>query len=176
MRIRALAVIGILAACGSGSGYPMPAEPPTTWAHVPVAIHDAGWVTVLFLELEPGHRIELVDAEPIGVADGATTTFFVSPPVVDPDGDIVIGEAREPLVGWTFSVPDGAAPTASVETTFGIVAEITPQRPGRYVLESVRLTYRLNGGPDQKGDGIDTVLVVCADDPAPAECEDFESG
>ena len=55
-----------------------------------------------------------------------------------------------------------------------IVAVITAHEPGRYRLSGVRLTYRLNGGEERVGEGIDTTFTVCADDPVPAleSCED----
>ena len=40
------------------------------------------------------------------------------------------------------------------------------------MIENVRLRYRLNGGPERVGEGIDVVWTVCADDPAPADCPD----
>ena len=56
--------------------------------------------------------------------------------------------------------------------TVAIVAEITPSEPGRYVLSEIRLNYRINGAPERDGEGIDVVVTVCADDPAPSECDD----
>ena len=56
------------------------------------------------------------------------------------------------------------------DNTVGIAAELTPHRPGRFELTNVRLRYRLNGGGEQVGEGIDVVSGVCADDPRPADC------
>jgi hypothetical protein len=53
-----------------------------------------------------------------------------------------------------------------------IVAEVTASEPGRYVLSGIRVTYRINGAPERDGEGIDVVLTVCADDPAPSSCDD----
>ena len=58
------------------------------------------------------------------------------------------------------------------ENTVGIVAELTADRPGSYTLTSIRLRYRLNGGPEQVREGIDVVWTVCADEPAPASCSE----
>ena len=53
---------------------------------------------------------------------------------------------------------------------------LVADRPGRYELTNVRLRYRVNGGPERVGDGIDVVWTVCADDPKPAvdDCQEEE--
>lgn len=173
-RALAMAWLSILVGCGA-SAYPLPQEPPNTWAHATVGLGEPAWTVVLYLVVDPGDRIELLSAEPVGVADGAATEFFLSPPVVMPNGDRVVGELREPLAGAVLDVAAGTSPDSVDDTTFAILAEITPTQPGRYVLESVRLRYRVNGGGEQVAEGIDSVLVVCADDPEPAQCEDRES-
>ena len=122
---------------------------------------------VLFLTPRPGHRIELLGAEAVGVEDGAEVRFFFSPPVVKPNGDRVIGDRLERLEGATFANPDT---TTGPERTIGVVAEMTATEPGRYELTAVRLRYRINGGAEQTAEGISVVLTVCADDPAPADC------
>jgi hypothetical protein len=69
------------------------------------------------------------------------------------------------------AAPAGS-PGASADPSYavGIVARLTPSRAGRFVLTSVRLRYRLNGGNARSGDGIDVVLTVCAANPKPADC------
>jgi hypothetical protein len=174
-RVIGLSGLSLLVGCTS-SAYPLPEEPPRTWAHASVALGEPAWTVVVFLKVAPGDRIELLAAEPVGIGDGAATAFFLSPPIARPGGESVVGEAREPLAGAVLEVPADTSPTAVEQTTFAILAEIIPSRPGRYVLESVRLRYRVNDGDERVAEGIDTVLVVCADDPRPAECEDLESG
>ena len=65
-----------------------------------------------------------------------------------------------------------AQPAASdaLQDTVGIVAEVTASEPGRYVITAVRLTYRY-GRTERAGEGTDVVMTVCADDPAPSDCE-----
>jgi hypothetical protein len=41
---------------------------------------------------------------------------------------------------------------------------------GAFLVEDLRLRYRLNGGPERTGQAIDVLWTVCADDPAPADC------
>jgi hypothetical protein len=79
----------------------------------------------------------------------------------------VVGEKLEPLAHAVFS---NEGTSISPANNVGIVAEITADQAGRYQLDSVRLTYRLNGGAEQVGEGIGAVFIVCADDPKPAEC------
>ena len=35
-------------------------------------------------------------------------------------------------------------------------------------MTGVRLRYRLNGGPEEVREGIDTIVTICAGDPVPA--------
>jgi len=122
---------------------------------------------VLTLTIRPGDRIELLSAEPVGVGDAATVSFLLSRPVFHPNGDSVIGEEVETVNGAQLaSVSASPGPANEV----GIVAEATAVRPGRYELTSVRLRYRLNGGAEQVGDGIDVTWTICVDDPAPTTC------
>ncbi|HEX2766332.1 MAG TPA: hypothetical protein VHR55_06830 [Candidatus Limnocylindria bacterium] len=134
-----------------------------------MALEQAAPTTVLFLTPRPGDEIELVSAEPISLGEGATVRFYFSPPVLKADGTRLIGEEMRDLAGATFSNTTGSD---SPDNTVGIVAEITAHRPGRYQLDNVRLRYRINGGPERVGEGIDVVFVVCADDPKPASCEE----
>lgn len=168
--VAALAALAMLiVGCASQDPYPLPAMPPGGGALIPAAVGEAAPTTVLFLTPRPGDEIELLSADPIGVGDGATVRFYFSPPVLKPDGTRLIGEELRDLAGATFHNTTG---TDSPDDTVGIVAEITAQRPGRYQLDSVRLHYRINGGPERVGEGIDVVFVVCADDPKPARCEE----
>lgn len=123
---------------------------------------------VLFIAPPSGDRIEFLAAEPIGVAVGASVRFYASHAVLHADGSMVIGEKLEPLAGAIAEADAGASP--GYMDTVGIVAEITPHQSGRFVMTSVRLRYRLSGGKEQTGEGIDVALTVCADVPAPADC------
>lgn len=169
MRVVA-ALAFLLAACAVQpvDPYPLPTMPPHSRAGVPVALGEAAPTTVLFLTPRPGDEIWLVAAEPVGVGDGATVRFYFSPPVLEPDGTHLIGEDLRQLAGATFRNTTGSD---SPDNTVGIVAEITAERPGRYELTDVRLHYRINGGPEQVGEGIDVVFVACAGDPKPATCD-----
>ncbi len=170
--VAALAALAmLLVACGTQptDPYPLPTMPPHSGAGVPAALGEAAPTTVLFLTPRPGDEIQLLAAEPIGVGDGATVRFYFSPSVLKPDGTHLIGEELRDLAGATFSSTTG---TDSPDNTVGIVAEITAQRPGRYQLDNVRLHYRINGGPERVGEGIDVVFVVCADDPKPTRCDE----
>ena len=155
-----------LLGCGSGS-YPMPTEAGGA-QYNPASLGQAIPAVVLFIQLRPGDRIELLGAEPVGVGDGATVEFFYSPPVALPDGTMSIGEKLEPLVGAVWSSP--AEPSPSTRDAFGIVARMTASKPGRYELIAVRLRYRLNGGTEQTREGIDVEFTICADDPKPEDC------
>ncbi|HYI67888.1 MAG TPA: hypothetical protein VEW95_13285 [Candidatus Limnocylindrales bacterium] len=149
--------------------YPLPSGPPNAGMTAPAAVGSGVPGVVLFLTPRPGDRIELLSAEPIGVAAGADVRFFFSPPVLHPNGDKVIGEDLQELSGATFSNETGIE---GPDSMVGIVAEITAREPGRYQLTAVRLHYRVNGGDEQVREGIDTTLTVCADDPKPASCEE----
>ena len=121
----------------------------------------------MYLNVHSGDRIDLVGADAVGTLDGAAVRFLLSRPVIEANGDHVIGEDLEDLSGAVIT-----AVTASPgpDNTVGIAAEFTAQRPGRFEVTNVRLRYRLNGGSEQVGEGIDTVWTVCADDPAPTDC------
>lgn len=165
----AVALATLIVGCGRQDPYPLPTMPPHAGAFVPAATGEAAPTTVLFLTPRPGDEIELLSADPVGVADGATVRFYFSPPVLKPDGTRLIGEDLRDLSGATFRNTTG---TDTSDETVGVVAEITAERPGRYQLDSVRLRYRINGGPEQVGEGIDVVFVVWADDPKPETCDE----
>jgi hypothetical protein len=166
----ALVVLTAVAGCSLASGgpYPLPTGPPHAWATIPRSLGVSVPQVVLWLAPRPGDRIELIEAEPIGVDDGASVRLFLSRPIHEPNGDWLIGEQLEALSGAVVvNETSGTAP----ETQVGIVAEITAHEPGRYELTGIRLRYRLNRGSEQVGEGIDVIFIVCADDPAPQNCE-----
>lgn len=170
MRRLALAILAAaVAGCSvvQGDPYPLPKGPSQAWVTTPALLGEQVQTVVLFMDARPGDSIELISAEAIGVASGATVTFYFSPPIHKPNGDTVVGEKLEPLAHAVFS-NDGTS--ISPADNVGIVAEITADQAGRYQLDSVKLSYRLNGGAEQVGEGIGAVFIVCADDPKPQEC------
>lgn len=149
-----------------GDSYPMPDGPGASMAN-PVAVGQPVQGVVVFMEIRSGDRVELIGAEPVGLLAGATTTLHLSRPDVAGDGTETIGDALEPLAGAVIDVPRDVGSDSS---TVGIVGELTADRPGIYELTAVRLTFRLNGGPEQVREGISVYWTVCADDPAPTDC------
>jgi hypothetical protein len=175
---RALWALGsmvLLSGC-STDPYPLPTRPPHASQHNPARVGQPTTAVLIFMEVRPGDTIELLGAEPIGSTDGATIRFLLSRPVVEANGDMVIGEVFEAFEGAEVTAPASpvAAPTSPGAdrylNTVGLVAELTAHRPGRFEVTSMRLRYRLNGGGEQVGEGIEVVWTVCADDPAPADC------
>ena len=164
--VMALAVI----AC-AGDPYPMPAASSShSSQRNPAAVGEATDAVLIFMTVRPDDRITLIDAEAIGMTDGADVEFLLSRSVLKSDGSSVIGEQFEELEGAVVS--DSAA-SAGGQTTVGIVGRLTALRPGRFEISNVRLRYRLNGGRERVGEGIDVTWSVCADDPAPAECAEL---
>jgi hypothetical protein len=162
-----LGLLAVLVVACSSDPYPLPAGPPHAFQNAPAAVGEAIPAVVLFLDPRPGDRITLIAAEPIGVADGASVTFYFSPPIVQADGSFLVGEKLLDLEGAEFSATFASAVPGD---TVGIVAEMTASKPGRYVLTNVRLRFRLNGGNEQVREGIDVIATICADDPKPADC------
>lgn len=164
--LKAIALALVVVAC-SGDPYPLPSGPPNAGQLNPVTIGQPIKAVLLYVEVRPGDRIEFVGADAVGTLDGATVEFLLSRPVVDAKGDILIGQDFEGLAGAVIT-----AATASPDpgNSVGIAAELTAQGAGRFEITNVRLRYRLNGGDEQVGEGIDVVWTVCADDPAPADC------
>jgi hypothetical protein len=169
-----LAVGALLAACSAGSStpspsdpYPLPTGPPHYFVNSPAAVGQPVHTVLIFLQVQPGDRIELLGADPIGSLDGASIRFLLLPQAIEANGDRVIGNQFEPFEG---AVVTAATESPGPDNTVGIAAELTASRPGRYEITDVRLRYRLNGGPEQVGQGIDAVWTVCADGPAPATC------
>ena len=175
MRARAvlapILAAALLAACAADT-YPMHGGGPGASMYAPTALGDPVDGVVLFLQVRPGDRIELLSAEPAGLTDGATVEFFFSPPVISSDGTHTVGEQLEPLVGAIATAPEA---TDGPGNTVGVVARITATKPGRYELTAVRIRYRLNGAPAQFEQGIDQTLTVCAGDPKPVDCNELET-
>jgi hypothetical protein len=169
MRLALAAIVAaVLSTACAGDPYPLPARAETSNLAQSAAVGKPVTAVLVYVEVRPGDRIELLGAEPIGSTEGSTVRFLLSRPVTKAGGEAVIGEAFERL--------EGAEVTASMASagpgnTIGIAAELTGQRPGRFELTSVRLRYRLNGGPERVGEGADVAWLVCADDPAPPSCE-----
>lgn len=169
-----LATAALLTACGIQEPYPLPTYPPGAATFHPAAVGQTVTEAVLFIEAREGTRVEIISAEPVGQLEGVTVDFFAASLVEVAEGGVVVGDEREELEGARIEdLVDASADSPA--NTVGVVAEITASEPGRFVLTGVRLRYRINGAPERDGDGIDVVVTVCADDPAPATCED-ESG
>jgi hypothetical protein len=167
-------VAAILAGCGLQDPYPLPAEPPGDATFHPVAVGESVTEAVLFIEARTGSRVEILSAEPVGTLAGATVEFSASTLTEDAQGDVVIGDENADLAG--LRIDELADPRAEPPAnTVAIVATITPSAPGRYVLSTVNLTFRINGAPERHGEGMDVVVTVCAADPAPSDCEDQPS-
>jgi hypothetical protein len=163
----AIAVMTVLAGWGLQDPYPIPEGQPTA-AFRPAAVGEPVTEVVMFLEARPGPRAVLLSAEAIGQLDGASVTFYSSPAVVGEDGDLAIGEQLNELEGTIIE----AEPRASgdLANTTGVVAEVTASKPGRYMITAIKLRYRISG-TEREGEGTDIVLTVCADDPAPTDCQ-----
>ena len=157
-------VVAAVALSSARDAYPLQPAGASQWN--PVALGKPTQAVVLYLELRPGDRVELLGGETIGLPAAVRPTLYLSRPVLHANGDRVIGEALEPLVGAVVEAPATAAP--GHENTVCIVAEMTPTTPGTYQLASVRLRLRVNGGGEQAREGISVHWTVCADDPAPA--------
>ena len=147
-----------------------PFNGPTAGAseHAPAGVGQPIPVVVLAIAVRPGDRIEFVSAEPVGLPADVAVEWFYSPPVLGADGTRTIGVDLRPLAGASASAPASASP--GPDNAVGIVARLTASKPGRFVLSAFRLTYRINGGWTQTRQGIDIVVTICADDPAPADC------
>lgn len=172
MRWLAAVVLGsALAACAASQSdqYPMPTGSPTVWQNNPVRLGESAQGVVLYLTPRSGDRIELLGAEPVGETRGARVEFYLSRPVPQADGTLLIGEDLEPLAGAEIR---NDSETSGPEHSVGIVAEIEPIEPGRYQLTGVRLRYRLNWGDEVVGEGADVIFTVCGGDPAPGSCDE----
>jgi hypothetical protein len=164
--IAAFAVAVAVALTYTPDPYPLQAAGASQWN--PVTLGKPTQAVVLYLEVHPGDRIELLGAEAIGLPPAVRPTLYLSRPVLHASGDRVIGEALEPLAGAVIEAPADASP--GPENTVGIVGEMTPTSAGTYELTSVRLRFRVNGGGEQVREGISVHWTVCADDPV-ASCD-----
>ena len=175
-RIGETLLIGLVAAGCIGGPDPYPLlTPPGAESFHPAGLGVPVPGVVLFVQVLPGDSVELVSAQPVGLADGAQATFYYAPPEPMPGGGLMTGDTREPLPGAVFTPRPGA--TYGVDTGFGVLAVVTASRPGRYTLSGVRLTFRINDQPPETKEGITELFTICADDPAPASCEgDSSSG
>lgn len=162
----ALALALALAGC-VGDPYPLPSGPPHAGQRNPAAVGQAMRAVLIYLQVRPGDRIELVGADPIGSLDGAAVRFLLSRQVIEADGTHVIGTEFEPLAG---AIVTAATASPGPDNTVGIAAELTAERPGQFEITNVRLRYRLNGGDERVGEGIEVIWTVCADNPAPSDC------
>lgn len=161
-----VAVGVVLAACASDS-YPIHGGPVHAWQAAPAALGDRVPAVVLFLDPRPGDRFTLIGAEAVGLTEGATVTFYFSPPIIGEDGSFIVGDKLEPLAGAEFAATSGSAVP---DDAVGIVAEMSASQPGRYTLAAVRLRFTLNGGREHVTEGIDVMPTICVDDPKPADC------
>jgi hypothetical protein len=162
--IVAVAAVAAVALTSARDPYPMQGAGASQWN--PVVLGAPTQAVVLYLELRPGDRIELLGGEAIGLPPAVRPTLYLSRPVLKPDGVRLIGEALEPLAGAVIEASANASP--GPENTVGIVAEMTPTSAGTYELTSVRLRFRVNGGGERVREGISVNWTVCADDPAPS--------
>ena len=123
---------------------------------------------VLYLQPNPGDRVELVSAEAIGSLDGADVRLWFSPAIHDGNGNTVVGQQLDPLAGASFvgTAGDSSGPG----NTVGLVAEITPHRPGLFTITNVRVHLRINGGAELERTGLSVMTYVCAATPAPTDC------
>ena len=164
--LAALALALLLPGC-SGDPYPLPSSPPHAGQIGPAAVGKPTQAVLIYLQVRPGDRIELLGAEPVGSLDGATVTFMLSRPVIEANGDHLIGKDFETL---ERAVVTAVTASPGPDNIVGIAAEMIPYRPGRYTVTGVRLRYRLNGGGERVGEGTDVIWTVCAADPAPTDC------
>jgi len=170
-----VAAVLVLTGCIDQDPYPLPKGPPGQSAFHAVALGEPVAEAVVFIEARRGQRVEIISAEPIGLFEGASVELYASPLVADADGGGVVGDERVELAGMVIGdVVDASAEPP--ENQLAIVAEVTASEPGRYVLSGIHLTYQINGAPQRDGEGIDVVLTVCADDPAPSVCDDDPDG
>jgi hypothetical protein len=166
---RALAVIAVAVVCWACTADPYPLITPagaSDWS--PAAIGEARRGAVLFLQLHPGDRIELVSAEAVGMQAGADVTFYFAPPVPNGLGGETIGDVLQPLAGATWSADPSA--TEGPGNDVGLIAEIVARQAGTFDIHLVRVAFKLNGGATQIKEGITQTFTVCAADPAPSAC------
>lgn len=171
---RAIAVVGLailLIGCSNATAEPWHVGPPDSHQSISTVVGGPQTAVVVYLRPGPGDSIEVLGAEPIGDTDGADVRFLLSRPVHHVNGDVVIGETFETLAGAVVRSATAPGGSPGPDDVVGIVAELTPTRPGRFDLTSVRLHYRVDGGQEQVREHIDVTFVVCAGDTLPTSCE-----
>lgn len=161
-----------LTGCAS-STYPI--EPQGAEQGAPAAIGAPSQAVVLFLEPHPGDKIELLDAQAVGLPPTVEATFFFDPPIPNARGGKTIGDVLEPLPGATFSAPVDAS-AGSSDYTVGVTVRLVARAAGTFALRAVRLRFRVNNGPEFEKVGITTAFTICAADPPPTECGPTPSG
>jgi len=132
----------------------------------PVRVGEESGGGVLGVRPYPGDRIEFLGAEAIDLAPGAGVTFQWLPSVRDANGRWGPGKV-EPLAGATVTYD----PAQPADRPGVIVASLTPHGTGRWTLTSMRLHFRVNGGPEQVREGVDVTVTVCAGEEPPLVCE-----
>jgi hypothetical protein len=162
------AVIVFVALTQARDPYPLQ-EGPGASQWNPATVGQPAWAVVVFIEPRPGDKIELLGAEPIGLPPDSRPALYLSRAVPHIDGTWVTGEEREPLAGAVIETPAGASPLPAYGV--GILAEMTPPKAGIYQLTGVRLRFRVNGGGERVREGLSVNWTVCADDPAPTNCQ-----
>ena len=107
-------LVSALTACAAAPNdpYPMPSGSPTMWQNNPARLGEAVRGVMLYITPRAGDRIELLSAEPVGETHGAHVEFWLSRPVPQTDGSLVIGEdlERTPL---DRNTPSGSSPKSS---------------------------------------------------------------
>jgi hypothetical protein len=161
-----------LVGCGSGT-YPI--EPQGAEQGAPAGLGTPAQAVVLFLQPRPGDRIELLDAQAVGLPASVEATFFFDPPIPNAQGGKTIGDVLEPLAGATFGAPVNAS-VGSPDYTVGVTARLVARAPGTFVLRAVRLRFRVNNGPEFEKVGITVAFTICAADPRPTACDLAPSG
>lgn len=89
----------LLAACAQDA-YPLPSDPESSSLRSPAAVGESTQAVLIYLDVRPGDRIELVGAEAVGSLDGATVKFLLSRPVLEP-----VGTARSGGISRTSRAP-----------------------------------------------------------------------
>jgi hypothetical protein len=162
-------LVAALSAAGcSADPYPLRAPAGASqWSPVAVGAEAEG--VVLYLELKPGDRMELISAEAVGLPAGTTATFFYAPGTPSVGGGWTIGDVLEPIAGATLSTDASASPGPGNDV--GVVAKLSSSVAGFFELTNLRLSFRINGGQVQTKEGISVTLGICVADPAPTTCE-----
>lgn len=144
-------------------------EPPERSSlSIPVETGQPATTVIYWITPDIGDTVELLSAEAIGLSEVSDVRFLLSRPIDKPNGGTVWGESYESLSGALIT---GELDTRGIERSFGIGAEIRPNQAGRFVLDDIRLRYRVNGGRTKVHSGVDVEFVVCADSPIPETCD-----